>query len=693
MARKLALIIGNSHYDDTGLSRLAAPDVDVRALANVLETPGIGGFDEVLPLLNEGLATVRKAIARFFDAKHRDDLLLLYFSGHGVRDEQGHLYLAVRDTERAVLAGTAIEASYVTTRMDRSASKRLVLVLDCCHSGAFGLGTKSAQGSTVGTASAFEGTGRGRVVLTATDSTQYAWEGDQVIGDVENSLFTHYMIEGLRTGAADRDEDGRVTVDELYDYVYDHVLNDTPKQTPGKWTFGQQGDIVIASNPSASRSRVPPEIEEALASKLASVRLEAVRELETMLRGHQPARAQAALQLLQKLTQDDSRRVASAAEEILKGVEPGPPAVQVEASAAVEILADEERKRLEQIARKLVARQEEERRRNEEEAAWLREEAAERERIERDRQAEIDAAVASARAALGRGDLEEAAAPVARALELSPDHEDAVRLDETLRRRLDERERLEQAEQHIRELRQRIATLIARSNGTEDHDEAIALLDEALGLDPEHAEVKQLLEARYRLRGEAETEEAERRARSIATIKDRVERHIERNELDEAARALASAGVLDEPETFAQLHAEVARLIDERGRAAEAAERKRADDDRRARGNRRVSGRGGPPPGAGRPHAGHRPCRCRAQDRRRTRSRASTARRYPGSHRGPEEGRRARGAGTGARHGRGQDRGRRRCAAGDRAGEPAAAGNTDWLLHPANAVGADRSGY
>ncbi len=269
MARKLALIIGNSQYEDAGLARLAAPDVDVRALAEILQTPGIGTFDEVIPLLNEGLATVRKAIARFFDAKHRDDLLLLYFSGHGVRDEQGHLYLAVRDTERAVLAGTAIEASYVTTRMDRSASKRLVLVLDCCHSGAFGLGTKSAQGSTVGTASAFEGTGRGRVVLTATDSTQYAWEGDQVIGDVENSLFTHYLIEGLRSGAADRDEDGQITIDEIYDYVYEHVLNDTPKQTPGKWAFGQQGEIVIAQNPGVTVARLPPEIDEALKSTLA----------------------------------------------------------------------------------------------------------------------------------------------------------------------------------------------------------------------------------------------------------------------------------------------------------------------------------------------------------------------------------------------------------------------------------------
>src|SRR4029434_239202 len=144
------------------------------------------------------------------------------------------------------------------------------------------------------TATAFEGTGRGRVVLTATDSTQYAWEGDQVLGEVENSLFTHYMIEGLRTGGADRDEDGIITIDELYDYVYEHVLNETPKQTPGKWAFGQQGDIVIAQNRNAARTKLPPEIEEALASKLPSVRLEAVQDLEKILRGRNEARAELA---------------------------------------------------------------------------------------------------------------------------------------------------------------------------------------------------------------------------------------------------------------------------------------------------------------------------------------------------------------------------------------------------------------
>jgi uncharacterized caspase-like protein len=249
MGRKLALVIGNSTYEDRGLARLAAPAADVQAFAEILRDPKIGEFDEVVPLVNEGFAVVRRMIARFFDKKRRDDLLLLYFSGHGVRDEHGQLYMAVKDTERSLLAGTAIEASFISACMDRSQSKRLVLVLDCCHSGAFAQGAKADLAGCVGTATAFQGLGRGRVVLTATDSTQYAWEGDRVIGEAENSLFTHYLIDGLRTGAADHDRDGLVTVDELYDFVYDRVLNDTPAQTPGKWAFGQQGDIVIARNP------------------------------------------------------------------------------------------------------------------------------------------------------------------------------------------------------------------------------------------------------------------------------------------------------------------------------------------------------------------------------------------------------------------------------------------------------------
>jgi uncharacterized caspase-like protein len=328
MGRKIALVIGNSEYDDASLARLITPSGDVSDLAALLKSPEVGGFDEVLTLVNAAATSVRKAVARLFKDKSPDDLLLLYFSGHGVLDDQGHLHLAVKDTERDLLSGTAIPANFITGEMDRSRSKRQVLVLDCCHSGAFARGGKGVVGATVGTAAAFEGTGYGRVVLTATDATQYAWEGDQVIGKADNSVFTHFMIQGLQTGEADQDQDGRVTLDELYDYVYAQVVAKTPKQTPGKWSYKQQGDIVIAKNPRppvVKAAELPGELQQAIESPLAYVREGAVRELAQLLRGSNAGLVLAAREALQHLSEDDSRKVSIAAAEALKTVPPAPP--------------------------------------------------------------------------------------------------------------------------------------------------------------------------------------------------------------------------------------------------------------------------------------------------------------------------------------------------------------------------------
>ncbi len=258
MSRKFAFIIGNSQYQDPRLAQLLTPQEDVNDLAAILRTPEIGGFDEVKTLVNETDANVRLSLEDFFADKKPDDLLVVYFSGHGVRDEQGALFLAVNNTRANRLRATAIPSEFITDEMDRSRSKRQVLILDCCHSGAFAQGSKAMTGESAGTGPAFEGIGYGRVVLTATDATQYAWEGDKVIGQADRSVFTHYLIEGLRTGEADTDLDGTITLDEMYDYVYEKVVTVTPRQTPGKWSYKQQGDIVIARNPHpAAKPAVP----------------------------------------------------------------------------------------------------------------------------------------------------------------------------------------------------------------------------------------------------------------------------------------------------------------------------------------------------------------------------------------------------------------------------------------------------
>ena len=103
MARRYALIIGNSEYADKTLTQLVTPGEDANDLAETLRNPEIGGFDDVASLINKEGSVVRREIARFFVRKKRDDLLLLHFSGHGVRDERGVLYLAVKDTDHDLL--------------------------------------------------------------------------------------------------------------------------------------------------------------------------------------------------------------------------------------------------------------------------------------------------------------------------------------------------------------------------------------------------------------------------------------------------------------------------------------------------------------------------------------------------------------------------------------------------------------
>jgi hypothetical protein len=106
MSGKYALVIGNTEYTDPGLTQLTAPARDVEDFERVLKDPEVCAFDSVITLINQPSSTVIAAIDEFYDQKKYDDLLVLYFSGHGIKDEFGSLYLAFKDTiaTRQILA-------------------------------------------------------------------------------------------------------------------------------------------------------------------------------------------------------------------------------------------------------------------------------------------------------------------------------------------------------------------------------------------------------------------------------------------------------------------------------------------------------------------------------------------------------------------------------------------------------------
>jgi uncharacterized caspase-like protein len=250
---RYALIVASSRYSDATLTQLEAPVHDARSLATVLSTPAIGDFD-VTTLADEPASKVMQEIEAFFDGRRREDLVLLYFSGHGILDESARLYFATTDTRVDRPRSTAVSANFVNDLMSECRSRRQVLMLDCCNSGAFARGIKA--GGTVGTGERFEG--RGRVVITASDALQYAFEAGRVEGACINSVFTRALVDGLETGDADLNGDGRVTLDELYDYVYGRVLDASPRQRPHKWAFGVEGQIFIARTTAPAAQPTPP---------------------------------------------------------------------------------------------------------------------------------------------------------------------------------------------------------------------------------------------------------------------------------------------------------------------------------------------------------------------------------------------------------------------------------------------------
>jgi Caspase domain len=318
-----ALIVASDSYTDPGLRRLRAPAQDAQALAAVLSSPDIGGFDARV-LRNEPAHEITLAVEEFFADRRPDDLLLLHFSCHGVKDEGGELYFAAANTKLRRLGATAVAAEFVNRRMSRSRSRRVVLLLDCCYAGAFERGMTARAGAGMDIEEQFGG--RGRAVITASSAMEYAFEGDEVadISQQAPSVFTSALVEGLETGEADRDQDGVVALDELYDYVYDRVRAATPNQTPGKWTFGVQGELVIArrAHPVTTPAPLPPELQEAVNSPFAGIRAGAVPELARLLNSRHAGLALAARSALERLVNDDSRATSAAATEALAAQPP-----------------------------------------------------------------------------------------------------------------------------------------------------------------------------------------------------------------------------------------------------------------------------------------------------------------------------------------------------------------------------------
>ncbi|MBW4659763.1 MAG: caspase family protein [Drouetiella hepatica Uher 2000/2452] len=241
---KVALLVGVSEYEP-GLNSLPGAVRDIEAVQRVLRHPEMGSFDDVKMLSNPDPLAMQEAIEALFLDRAKNDLILLFFSGHGIKDESGMLYLATRITRKhpkgELVKATAVSASSIHDIMNGSRCKRQVVILDCCFSGAFAEGMKAKDDGVVDLQTQLGG--EGRAVLTSSTSTQYSFE--QQGSDL--SVYTRYIVEGIETGAADTNNDGIVSIDELHDYARKKVQETAPAMKPKIYAVEEGFNIRLAA--------------------------------------------------------------------------------------------------------------------------------------------------------------------------------------------------------------------------------------------------------------------------------------------------------------------------------------------------------------------------------------------------------------------------------------------------------------
>ncbi|MFF8945153.1 caspase family protein [Streptomyces sp. NPDC014864] len=339
-ASRRALIVANDSYQDPGLSRLRAPAQDAVALADVLHDPQIGDF-AVDVVKNEPAHVIERRVEAFFSDGRPGDTLLLHFSCHGLKSESGELYFAAGDTDPRLLGSTAVAAQFVRHCMFRTRAHTTVLFLDCCYGGAFSRSASAVRAAhDVNVLESFAGArlggGRGWAVITASNSMEYAFEGSELAENTgpRPSVFTHAVVQGLESGEADRDGDGWVSLNELYDYVYDHVREQNPNQTPS-CTSELQGDMRVAQSRRRCRctidpTPIPAALRTAMRSKVMYTRLGAVAELNLRMENDDLSIAEGARRALADVAQNDIQSVADVASRALREVAVRPSPARLE---------------------------------------------------------------------------------------------------------------------------------------------------------------------------------------------------------------------------------------------------------------------------------------------------------------------------------------------------------------------------
>ena len=227
----------------------AKPDSTLKALYNSIYIDTV--FDK-----NVGRNALDSMMKRLPFVRVNDEVIL-YVSGHGMLDDKFNFYYASHDMNFEKPAENGIPYENLESFLERLGSRKKMLLIDACHSGELdkeeveisaisdtfqtkegNVVTRAGSNICKGCAKPKLGTnsfelmqqlfsnpdrGSGAAVITAASGTSFALESPEW----NNGIFTWSIIHGLRDFAADINKNGKITINELNDYVIEQVNQKT----------------------------------------------------------------------------------------------------------------------------------------------------------------------------------------------------------------------------------------------------------------------------------------------------------------------------------------------------------------------------------------------------------------------------------------------------------------------------------
>jgi nucleoside phosphorylase len=242
---RVALLIGVTE-NRSGSKLTPESLMDVDAMQRILLDPEMGGFaaTDVIVLKNPRQPEMRDAINQLFNNREKDDLLLLYFSGHAIKDKDKSLHLSSCDTRKEngeLHRPSVVSSDYIHQCIKTSRSENQICILDCDFSGAIINGITARNGVAI---------------LTSSTADEFSFVSNaKEYGNSGLSIFTGHLIEGIETGAADINEDGFITVNELHEYTSKRIKEIALRMNPMFYPGGDRYKITLAKVKESSKEQ------------------------------------------------------------------------------------------------------------------------------------------------------------------------------------------------------------------------------------------------------------------------------------------------------------------------------------------------------------------------------------------------------------------------------------------------------